>query len=302
MTTSSRTTPCNRRHWPTTLRFTAVPTTRVTDTCLPFVADWGVKDLYVINNVHFVSERVDGTGTSIVNARAAGWPTFENVDARNAGAPGINDCGTFHFTGTPEFDVRLLGGNHGGWTDDGAFCMDRPTRVRPFGRRHLFARSLICGVGSVARRAAESIPIAERLGDHACLCRTRCWVYRESKKNSVRCTLAQARVGEQVTGSPRAPHRRRSASARRCAIPSGHKPSTTSAEFICPPPCASSKGQVAHRHRRSADRRRAHRRHIVTHRPRYGVHTLTHSVAWMPARQHDFPCLPSYRGSKGGWR
>ena len=95
-----------------------------------FVADWPVKDLYVINNVHFVNDRVDGTGTSVVNARAAGWATFENVDARNVGAAGINDCGTFHFTGTPEFDVQLLGGNDGGWTNT-MICDDHPPRVEP---------------------------------------------------------------------------------------------------------------------------------------------------------------------------
>jgi len=95
-----------------------------------FVADWGVKDEYVINNVHFKNDRIDGTGTSVVNARAAGWATFENVDARNVGAAGINDCGTFHFTGTPEFDVQLLGGNDGGWTNS-MICDDRPPRVEP---------------------------------------------------------------------------------------------------------------------------------------------------------------------------
>lgn len=95
-----------------------------------FVADFPVKDQYSIENVHFRNIRVDGTGTSVVNARAAGWATFENVDARNVGAAGINNCGTFHFTGTPEFDLRLLGGNDGGWTDS-VTCQDRPPRVQP---------------------------------------------------------------------------------------------------------------------------------------------------------------------------
>lgn len=97
-----------------------------------FVAEWSVKDRYDITNVHFRNVRVDGTGTSVVNARAAGWATFENVDARNVGAPfGINNCGTFHFTGTPEFDVRLIGDNNdGGWTA-ATSCQDRPPRVQP---------------------------------------------------------------------------------------------------------------------------------------------------------------------------
>jgi hypothetical protein len=95
-----------------------------------FVTDFPVKDQYVINNVHFSDIKVDGTGTSVVNARSAGWATFENVDARGVGVPGINDCGTFHFTGTPEFDVQLLGGNDGGWTTP-TYCQDLPPRVEP---------------------------------------------------------------------------------------------------------------------------------------------------------------------------
>jgi hypothetical protein len=95
-----------------------------------FVADFPVKDQYDITNVHVKDVKVDGTGTSVVSARAAGWATFENVDARNVGAPFINDCGTFHFTGTPEFEVRLLGGNDGGWTAS-LGCDDRPPRVPP---------------------------------------------------------------------------------------------------------------------------------------------------------------------------
>lgn len=94
-----------------------------------FVADWPVKDEYVINNVHFSNIKVDGTGTSVVNARAAGWATFQNVVARNVGAAGINDCGTFHFDGPPEFEVRLLGGNEG-WTGQ-TICADRPAVVPP---------------------------------------------------------------------------------------------------------------------------------------------------------------------------
>jgi hypothetical protein len=95
-----------------------------------FVADFPVKDQYDITNVHVSNVKVDGTGTSVVSARAAGWATFENVDARNVGAPFINNCGTFHFTGTPEFDVRLLGGNDGGWAASTG-CDDRPPRVPP---------------------------------------------------------------------------------------------------------------------------------------------------------------------------
>ena len=40
------------------------------------VADWPVKDLYSITNVHFKDIHVDGTGTSVVSARVAGSATF----------------------------------------------------------------------------------------------------------------------------------------------------------------------------------------------------------------------------------
>lgn len=95
-----------------------------------FVVDWPVKDKYVINNVHFTNIKVDGTGTSVVNARVGGWATFQNVNARNVGAAGVNNCGTFHFTGTPEFQVIDLGGNGGGWLNT-ATCDDRPPVVPP---------------------------------------------------------------------------------------------------------------------------------------------------------------------------
>jgi hypothetical protein len=95
-----------------------------------FVADWPVKDTYDITNVHISNIKVDGTGTNVVSARDAGWSTFDNVVARNVGDPFVNNCGTFHFTGTPEFDVRLGEGNSG-WTQRGSWCQDRPTVVPP---------------------------------------------------------------------------------------------------------------------------------------------------------------------------
>jgi hypothetical protein len=106
------------------------------------VADWPVKDLYSITNVHFADVRVDGTGTSVVSARAAGSASFENVDARNVGAVGINNCGSFHFTPAgSEFSLIDLGGNDGGGTTGPWFgswqlpntitCDDRPPVVVP---------------------------------------------------------------------------------------------------------------------------------------------------------------------------
>jgi hypothetical protein len=106
------------------------------------VSDWPVKDRYSISNVHFTDVRVDGTGTSVLSARAAGNATFQNVVARHVGAVGINNCGSFHFTAAgSEFSVRDLGGNTGGGTTgpwlapwelpNTITCNDRPPVVPP---------------------------------------------------------------------------------------------------------------------------------------------------------------------------
>ncbi|HZP51132.1 glycosyl hydrolase family 28-related protein [Actinocrinis sp.] len=106
------------------------------------VADFPVKDLYSISNVHFSDIKVDGTGTSVLSARAAGSASFQNVVARNVGAVGINNCGSFHFTPAgSEFAVTDLGGNTGGGTTgpwlapwelpNTITCDDRPAVVPP---------------------------------------------------------------------------------------------------------------------------------------------------------------------------
>ncbi|MEV6812974.1 glycosyl hydrolase family 28-related protein [Micromonospora sp. NPDC051296] len=101
------------------------------------VSEWGVKDLYSISNVHFRDIRVDGTGTSVVSARTAGSASFQNVDARNVGAVGVNNCGSFHFTPAgSEFSLTDLGGNDGGWLaawqlPNTITCDDRPPVVPP---------------------------------------------------------------------------------------------------------------------------------------------------------------------------
>jgi hypothetical protein len=106
------------------------------------VTDFPVKDLYSITNVHFADVKVDGTGTSVVSARAAGSASFQNVDARNVGAVGINNCGSFHFTPAgSEFSLTDLGGNDGGGTTgpwlagwelpNTITCDDRPPVVTP---------------------------------------------------------------------------------------------------------------------------------------------------------------------------
>lgn len=106
------------------------------------VTDWPVKDTYEIRGVHFKDIRVDGTGTSVVSARAQGSATFENVDARNVGAVGVNNCGSFHFTPAgSEFSLVDLGSNDGGGTTgdwlapwllpNTITCDDRPPVVAP---------------------------------------------------------------------------------------------------------------------------------------------------------------------------
>jgi hypothetical protein len=101
------------------------------------VSDFPVKDLYSISNVHFKDLKVDGTGTSVVSARTAGSASFENVDARNVGAVGVNNCGSFHFTPAgSEFSLTDLGGNDGGWLapwelPNTITCDDHPPVVAP---------------------------------------------------------------------------------------------------------------------------------------------------------------------------
>ncbi|GAB2611804.1 hypothetical protein Aab01nite_67280 [Paractinoplanes abujensis] len=101
------------------------------------VSEWAVKDLYAVPNAHFKDIRVDGTGTSVLSARVAGGASFENVDARNVGAVGINNCGSFGFTPAgSEFTVTDRGGNDGGWLapwllPNTITCDDRPPVVAP---------------------------------------------------------------------------------------------------------------------------------------------------------------------------
>nr|WP_296069748.1 glycosyl hydrolase family 28-related protein [uncultured Actinoplanes sp.] len=101
------------------------------------VADWPVKDLYSITNVHFQDIKIDGSGTSVLSARVGGSATFENVDARNVGAVGVNNCGRFNFPPTgSEFTITDLGGNDGGWLapwmlPNTITCDDRPPVVTP---------------------------------------------------------------------------------------------------------------------------------------------------------------------------
>ena len=109
---------------------------------LMLVSDWPVKDLYSISGVAFSDLRIDGTGTSVLSARAAGSASFQNVDARNVGAVGVNNCGSFNFPPTgSEFSIADLGGNGGGGTTgpwlaawelpNTITCDDRPPVVAP---------------------------------------------------------------------------------------------------------------------------------------------------------------------------
>jgi hypothetical protein len=99
---------------------------------IQFVSEWAVKDQYGIEHVTVKNVRVDGAGTNVVNARAFGSASLENVDARNVGHRFINNCGSFNFPPTgPEFQITLVGGNDGGWYDWGTWCDDRPAPVEP---------------------------------------------------------------------------------------------------------------------------------------------------------------------------
>jgi hypothetical protein len=101
------------------------------------VSDWPVKDLYAITGVNFRDTRVDGTGTSVVSARVRGSASFGNVDARNVGAVGVNNCGSFNFPATgSEFSLTDRGGNDGGWLapwmlPNTITCNDRPPLTAP---------------------------------------------------------------------------------------------------------------------------------------------------------------------------
>ena len=99
---------------------------------IQFVSEWAVKDQYGVEHVTVKDVRVDGAGTNVVNARAFGSASFENVDARNVGHDFINNCGSFNFPPTgPEFEITLVGGNDGGWYEWGTWCDDRPPPVEP---------------------------------------------------------------------------------------------------------------------------------------------------------------------------
>jgi hypothetical protein len=113
---------------------------------LMVVSDYSVKDLYNITNVHFKNIHVDGAGTDVISARSAGNATFQNVDVRNIGWWGVNNCGSFNFPPTgSEFSLTDLGSNDG--IDNDAYhpgtnwltpylpnaitCNDRPPVIPP---------------------------------------------------------------------------------------------------------------------------------------------------------------------------
>ncbi|KUH36702.1 MULTISPECIES: glycosyl hydrolase family 28-related protein [Streptomyces] len=108
-----------------------------THNAIMLVSEYGVKDKVDVPAVHFKDIRVDGTGNSVLSARVKGSATFENVDARNVGAVGVNNCGSFNFPATgSEFALTDLGGNDGGWLapwllPNTITCDDRPTVVAP---------------------------------------------------------------------------------------------------------------------------------------------------------------------------
>ncbi|MCR6485706.1 right-handed parallel beta-helix repeat-containing protein [Amycolatopsis sp. OK19-0408] len=100
------------------------------------VSDFPVKDEYSISGLEFADLRVDGAGTSVLSARSAGSASFRNVEARNVGAVGVNNCGSFNFPPAgSEFALTDLGGN-GSWLapwllPNTITCDDRPPVVPP---------------------------------------------------------------------------------------------------------------------------------------------------------------------------
>jgi hypothetical protein len=99
---------------------------------IQFISDWPVKDQYGVEQVTIKNVRVDGAGTNVLNARAFGSATVENLDARNVGQRFDNNCGSFNFPSSgPEFKITKVGGNDGGWFDWGTWCDDRPQTVEP---------------------------------------------------------------------------------------------------------------------------------------------------------------------------
>ncbi|MFD3572070.1 glycosyl hydrolase family 28-related protein [Streptomyces sp. NPDC058667] len=108
-----------------------------THNAIMLVSEYGVKDRHGIPAVHFKDIRVDGTGNSVLSARTKGSATFENVDARNIGAVGVNNCGSFNFPATgAEFALTDRGDNDGGWLapwllPNTITCDDRPPVVAP---------------------------------------------------------------------------------------------------------------------------------------------------------------------------
>ena len=106
------------------------------------VSDWPVKDLYSITNVHFKDIGSTARAPRWSAPASPGSASFENVDARNVGAVGVNNCGSFHFTPAgSEFSLTDLGGNDGGGTTgpwlapwelpNTITCDDRPPVVAP---------------------------------------------------------------------------------------------------------------------------------------------------------------------------
>ncbi|MGW4411998.1 hypothetical protein ACWEJ6_48890 [Nonomuraea sp. NPDC004702] len=85
---------------------------------------------------------MDGTGTLVLSARAAGSAAFENVDARNVGAVPVNNRGTFRFTPSGSEFALTDGGGNDGWLAPWLWPntltrTDRPQSPHPWrARRH----------------------------------------------------------------------------------------------------------------------------------------------------------------------
>ena len=67
---------------------------------IQFVSEWAVKDLRDRERDREGRPR-RRSGTNVINARAFGGASFENVDARNVGHRFINNCGSFNHAHGP---------------------------------------------------------------------------------------------------------------------------------------------------------------------------------------------------------
>lgn len=84
-----------------------------------------VRTQYAVRGLVFSNNRVDGTGASVLSAQSAGSASFTNVDARNVGAVGVNNCGSAAKPpAATDFTFTPVSGNDGGWAASRGCAVD----------------------------------------------------------------------------------------------------------------------------------------------------------------------------------